>query len=59
MGMFCKKVDLSSTQGALYTVSVFFIVHFTYLGGVYAANAQGVRWLRTGQHTSPWYLEVT
>jgi len=50
MGVFCKKVDLSSTQGALYTVSVFFIVHFTYLG---------VRWLRTGQHTSPWYLEVT
>jgi len=29
---FCKKVDLSSTQGALCTVSVFFILHFTYLG---------------------------
>jgi len=29
----CKKVDLSSTQGALCTVSVFFILHFTYLGG--------------------------
>jgi len=28
----CKKVDLSSTQGALCTVSVFFILHFTYLG---------------------------
>ena len=29
-----KKVDLSSTQGALCTVSVFFILHFTYfLGG--------------------------
>ena len=27
-----KKVDLSSTQGALCTVSVFFILHFTYLG---------------------------
>ena len=33
MGVFCKKVDLSSTQGALCTVSVFFILHFTYLGG--------------------------
>jgi len=31
-GVFCKKVDLSSTQGALCTVSVFFILHFTYLG---------------------------
>jgi len=30
---FCKKVDLSSTQGALCTVSVFFILHLTYLGG--------------------------
>jgi len=30
--VFCKKVDLSSTQGALCTVSVFFILHFTYLG---------------------------
>ena len=33
MGCFCKKVDLSSTQGALCTVSVFFILHFTYFGG--------------------------
>ena len=33
-------MDLSSTQGALCTVSVFFILHFTYFGGVaYAANA--------------------
>jgi len=31
-GGVCKKVDLSSTQGALCTVSVFFILHFTYLG---------------------------
>ena len=40
-GVFCKKVDLSSTQGALYrlTVSVFFILHFTYLGCAYAPNA--------------------
>jgi len=30
---FRKKVDLSSTQGALCTVSVFFILHFTYSGG--------------------------
>jgi len=34
-----KKVDLFSTQGALCTVSVFFILHFTYLGGAYAPNA--------------------
>jgi len=34
MGVFCKKVDLSSTQGALCTVSVFFLfLHFTYLRG--------------------------
>jgi len=34
MGVFfCKNVDLSSTQGALCTVSVFFyILHLTYLG---------------------------
>ena len=32
-GVFCKKVNLSSMQGALCTVSVFFILHFTYLGG--------------------------
>jgi len=30
--LFVKKVDLSSTQGALCTVSIFFILHFTYLG---------------------------
>ena len=29
-GVFCKKVDLSSTQGALCTVSVFFTLHFSY-----------------------------
>jgi len=34
---FCKKVDFSSTQGALSTVSVFFILHFTYLGGGHPA----------------------
>ena len=33
------KMDLSSTQGALCTVSVFFILHFTYLEGAYAPNA--------------------
>jgi len=32
-GCFSKKVDLSSTQSALRTVSVFSILHFTYLGG--------------------------
>jgi len=31
-GVFCKKGDLSSTQGALCAVSVFFILHFTLLG---------------------------
>jgi len=32
-GVFCKKWTFFSTQGALRTVSVFFILHFTYLGG--------------------------
>ena len=31
---FFVKVDLSSKQDALCTVSVFFILRFTYLGGV-------------------------
>jgi len=31
---FVKKVYLSSTQGALFTVSVFFVSHFIYFGGV-------------------------
>jgi len=31
--VFVTKVDLSSTQGALCTVSEFFILHVTYLGG--------------------------
>jgi len=35
---FVKKVDLPPTQGALCTISVFFL-HFTYLGGAYAPNA--------------------
>jgi len=40
MGGGCKKANLSSTQGALCTVSVFFILHFTYLeGGAYATNS--------------------
>jgi len=29
-GCFCKKVDLSTTHGALCTVSVFFILHLLY-----------------------------
>jgi len=33
--LFCKKVELCPAQGALCTVSVFFILHFTYLGGVH------------------------
>jgi len=33
-------MDLSLTQGALCTVSVYFILHFTYLGGgAYAPDA--------------------
>jgi len=43
MAFFVKKVDLSSTQGALCTVSVFlfyFILYLTYLGGgAYTPNA--------------------
>ena len=37
MGVFCKKVDLSSTQGALCTVSVFFYILLIW--GAYAPNA--------------------
>jgi len=43
-GVFCKKLDLSSTQDALCTVSVFFILHFTYFGGAYAPNAPPAYW---------------
>ena len=39
MGVFCKQVDLSSTQGALCTVSVFFYLTFYLFGGAYAAKA--------------------
>jgi len=39
---FCKKVDVSSTQGALCAVSVFsFILHFTYLWGAYGPGRVG------------------
>jgi len=38
-GVFCKKVELSSTQGALCTVSVFFIFTFYLFGGASAPNA--------------------
>jgi len=41
MGVFCKQVDLSSTQGALCTVSVFFYLTFYLFGGAYAAKAYG------------------
>jgi len=37
-GRFFEKMDFSSTQRALCAVSVFFILHFAYLGGAYAAN---------------------
>jgi len=36
--VFCKKVDLSSQQGALCTVSIFFILCFAYLGGAYCTQ---------------------
>ena len=38
VGVFGKKVDLSSTQSALCTVSVFFCFAFYLLRGVYAPN---------------------
>ena len=39
--MFCKKVDLSSPQGALCTVSVFFLFYILLIWGgcAYAPNA--------------------
>ena len=37
-GVFVKKVDLSSTQGALCTVSVFFYFTFYLSGGAYAPS---------------------
>ena len=45
-GVFCKKADLSSTQGALCTVSVFFILHFTYFGGRGCVRPQRTPYLR-------------
>ena len=38
VGVFGKKVDLSSTQSALCTVSVFFCFAFYLLRGAYAPN---------------------
>jgi len=38
-GVFCKKVDLSSMQGSLCTVSVFFYFTLCLFGGAYAPNA--------------------
>jgi len=45
VGVLYRKLDHSSTQGALCTVSVFFILHFTFLGGggAYAPNAPCLR----------------
>ena len=39
MGVFCKKVDLSSMQGALCTVSLFLFYILLIWRGVYAPNA--------------------
>ena len=36
---FVKKVDLSSTQGASCTVSIFFLFYILLIGGTYAPNA--------------------
>jgi len=38
---FVKKVDLSSTQGALYTVSLFFYFTFYLFGGLHLSPAYG------------------
>ena len=40
-GVFCKNVDLSSTQGALCTVSIsiFYFAFYLFGGGAYAPNA--------------------
>ena len=55
---FCKKVDLSSTQGALCTVSVFFILHFTYLGGGVGAYAPNAPTLPTGLEREVTYITL-
>jgi len=39
-GVFLQKVDLSSTQDALCTISVFFILHFTYFFGGECVHTQ-------------------
>jgi len=39
-GFFVKKVDLSLNAGCIkYSISIFFILHFTYLDGAYTPNA--------------------
>ena len=53
-GVFCKKVHLSSTQGALCTVSVFFLfLHFTFYlfgAGGAAPPASGPDLLQRSAH---------
>ena len=56
---FFVKVDLSSTQGALGTVSVFFILHFTYLGGAYAPIAPLPTGLSQEGVVNPPYRDTT
>ena len=53
VGCFCKNVDLASTQGALCTVLVFSILHFSYLGGAY-----GLRACRSRNYSLPSQFEV-
>ena len=53
-----KKVDLSSMQGALCTVSVFFILHFTYLG-VCARKAPPAHHVPTGLHQTDFSARTT
>jgi len=49
---FFKKVDLSSTQGALCTVSVFVYFTFYLFGGEYAPNATGLKTIRARRATA-------
>jgi len=53
--VFVTKVDLSSTQGALRTVSEFFILHVTYLGG--CVCTQRTPCLRAWLVTTVWSMD--
>jgi len=57
MGFFVKKVNLSSMQGALGTVSVFFL-HFTYLGDIRIPLPTGLGW-KTQKTNQPRFIWMT